>query len=318
MQVQKLEEGTHHIRFMPNYFNLQEHLIELPVCSQLIGRTPNKISAFFSYIKKETADKAEPFLIPRKLVDTVKSAMSGNLVLTESGEVLGFNPDIIGYTITTEGRALPVLDSDDQIVSTLYRDIKKLNHTDFFDLKTAYKMTVDVYYVYPDPTKQGFKFKDYKITISSLASPVYDGTEEGKAHVIKMYDGVPKLPEIVDLYKTQITKDIKSDVLLFGEEAKKYYYKNLGNKLTKPGTIEFLGTSAEIEMGEISKGGKDIEIKMTFPDGIHNIDEVALKAERYFDGKISHKEDKLIIINADLKMVGYTLLFSFKNHYEKC
>ena len=316
MQIQKLEEGTHHIKLMPNYFNPQEYLIDLPVCAHQIGKLPTKINNFFAYIKREEEAVVKPVMIPRKLAKAVTAAMAGDLVLTHSGEIVGYDHDIVGYTLE-DGKINPVLSLDNQDESIIvYNDIKKLEPTNFFDLKSTLKIIIEVYYVRPIPNKPTAKFKDYKITISNLTQPLYDDTEEGKERIKKMYAGTPKLQEIVDLYKTEISKDLKSDVLLFGKDAERYYYKNKFLKLTRPGTIEFLGHSAGIEIGKISE--KDLEIKITFPDGIDDIDNVSQKAAKYFDGEISHKEEKLIIINADLKMVGYTLLFSFRNHYEKC
>jgi len=88
-----------------------------------------------------------------------------------------------------------------------------------------------------------------------------------------------------------------------------------------PGTIPFFGYPAGIEI-DMNKEAwtnvdftKDMVLKFTFPMGVDNIDEVAEKARKYFDGEILDTEPRMIIIKADLKMVGYTLIFSLRDQY---
>ena len=90
-----------------------------------------------------------------------------------------------------------------------------------------------------------------------------------------------------------------------------------------PGTIPFFGYPAaiEVDMDEQSwpdiNFSKDMIIKMTFPKGVDDVKDVADRAVKYFDGEIISTEKHLIILKADLKMIGYTLLYSFRNQYHE-
>jgi len=88
-----------------------------------------------------------------------------------------------------------------------------------------------------------------------------------------------------------------------------------------PGTVPFFGYPAGIELDMDAQAwsnvdfSKDIVLKITFPNGTDDIDEVAEKACKYFDGEILSTEPNMIIIKANLLMVSYTLMFSFRNQY---
>lgn len=90
-----------------------------------------------------------------------------------------------------------------------------------------------------------------------------------------------------------------------------------------PGTIPFFGYPAGVEIDNNEKlwsnvdFSKDMVLKLTFPKGIGDIDEVAEKAKKYLDGEILSVEPNMIILKADLKMVAYTLIFSLREHYHK-
>lgn len=82
-----------------------------------------------------------------------------------------------------------------------------------------------------------------------------------------------------------------------------------------PGTVPFLGVPAAIEL-QIQNN--KLNALLTFPISITNIDEVADKAAKYFDGEIISKEPRQIVILLDMKMTAYTLLFAFREHYNNC
>jgi len=90
-----------------------------------------------------------------------------------------------------------------------------------------------------------------------------------------------------------------------------------------PGTIPFHGVPVGIEIDVDEKAwcnvdfSKDMVIKMTFPKGVDDYLEVAAKSVKYFDGELISAERHLIIIKADRKMIGYTLLYSFRDQYNK-
>lgn len=88
-----------------------------------------------------------------------------------------------------------------------------------------------------------------------------------------------------------------------------------------PGTIPFFGFPAGIELDTDRtvwtnvNFDKDIVIKLTFPMGVDDIDDVTAKAVKYFSAEVITQEPNLIILKADLKMVAFTLLFSFRDQY---
>lgn len=89
-----------------------------------------------------------------------------------------------------------------------------------------------------------------------------------------------------------------------------------------PGTVPFFGFPAAIEIDNNEQlwtnvdFSKDMVLKLTFPKGISSpIEEVANKAIKYFSGEIILTEPNMIILKADLKMVAYTLIFSFRDQY---
>lgn len=87
-----------------------------------------------------------------------------------------------------------------------------------------------------------------------------------------------------------------------------------------PGTIPFFGTPAAFEVDTSTEWTnvdptKDIVVKITFPEGMQNHLEMAAKAIKFFDGELISAEKHLIIIKADLKMLGYVLAFAFRDKY---
>lgn len=94
--------------------------------------------------------------------------------------------------------------------------------------------------------------------------------------------------------------------------------------LDYPGTVPFFGFPAALEIDNNEElwsnidFSKDMVLKITFPKGTAlPIDEVADKAKKYFDGEILLTEPNMIILKADLKMVAYTLIFSFRDQYHQ-
>lgn len=84
--------------------------------------------------------------------------------------------------------------------------------------------------------------------------------------------------------------------------------------MNKTRTIPFFGYSCAIDV-QPSDDHKDLIFTFTFPDKFDDIAEFTEKAIKYFDGQLIRMQQGEVKIKADKQMVGYTLLYSFRDHY---
>lgn len=84
-----------------------------------------------------------------------------------------------------------------------------------------------------------------------------------------------------------------------------------------PGTIPFFGYPANLEISPIKRNNKDFLLTITVPMGYNNIDDLAARAAKYFDGEIVSVEPTMVVVKADVKMISYTLLFSLRDNFMK-